>query len=429
MKNWVNWTITFLLILLFLNSINIAMAYHTIVLRNTVLVPQVRSATNTDAIYAWNTESSTSLETTGSTTYTEMSFNQVYYSVLPHTGDYDYYRILIPLSALIVEIDLDIIPDPDTNTPPLLQMYAKFGSLPTTESYDLSTDVSYTHLTLAVLNQEGGNTPGGERYYGWLYLMVYERWGWNGRYKIEGQISQYYTDGKTDKYALLVGINDYKTPPDTQYADNDVNAWYEFLSSGGYSEIYVLGDTHPENYVVYNDKATEHNIKHYLLYDLVYRADADDIIAFVFSGHGGATESGHIGYICAWDYSAGENGEDGRMTEYEIRDIIKLAGARVFLFFDSCYSGYVDAPIDSTNGKNIMILTAGYGLEYPLYSKERGSWTYFFLETSQNNPSQAVEALFKIAKDKYNAYYALQSGAGPVMHDGDITKNFYLFHL
>ena len=262
----------------------------------------------------------------------------------------------------------------------------------------------YDEITVIVDNGggEGGDTGGGETGGG------------------EG-------DGVVTRYAIIVGISDYKAISDLSYCDEDASDWYNFLNSLGWDYLVVLGDSHPENYPKYDGLATEYNVKQALL-DMVQSADADDIIAFISSGHGSGDRRGNS-YLCMWDCSAGENGEDGNLWDYELADILDDAVAtRIFVFLDHCFSGgFGDDLMNMPNSEHVYLTTTctekGYGYDDPEH--ENGLWTYYFLEYSWigyygGDPTVPLEDVFAYAHDAYP-----RAGVDePQEFDGDPTTPF-----
>jgi len=228
-------------------------------------------------------------------------------------------------------------------------------------------------------------------------------------------------DGIVNLYAVIVGISDYKAISDLEYCDEDATDWYNYLSSIGYSPK-VYGDGHTENYPRFDGYATEYNIKLAIL-DMISNADADDIIVFASSGHGGS--SGRSQFLCMWDCDAGENGEDGYIFDTEFRDLFTNSVSKVFIFLDHCNSGGMDEVMSVTNAVNIYMTTTcgprGFGYDVPEY--ENGAWTYWFCEKA------LVEMGFTTMGDAFAwAYdaYGQRGQDAPMEFDGDFSTNFYL---
>ncbi|MHA1718377.1 MAG: Ig-like domain-containing protein [Promethearchaeota archaeon] len=226
------------------------------------------------------------------------------------------------------------------------------------------------------------------------------------------------------KYALIVGISDYKAISDLSYCDEDASDWYNYLTQVcGYSSenVIVLGDGHTTNYPKYDGIATESNIKNYLQ----WLAGKDGEVAYITSGHGSGDGSGSS-YICAWDCSSGEDGEDGDLYDTEVAGILDDAVAdSVFIFIDHCYSGGFGPDfMNMPNSNNVYCTTtcsdSGYG--YDDSTHQNGMWTYYFLEYTLidhygSNPSTTMEDAFDYALSAYP-----KSGADtPEEYDGNTS--------
>ena len=210
-----------------------------------------------------------------------------------------------------------------------------------------------------------------------------------------------------DKFALLVGISDYKAISDLSYCDEDVTDWYNYLISIGYASenIIILGDSRTNNYPKYDGIATEYNIKYYI--DWLINIDCDEI-CFITSGHGGGDGKGNS-FNCAWDCASGENGEDGYLDDYEFEAAFTgVVAPKVFIFMDHCYSGGMIPEFTSACGNKLYMTTTctedGYGWDVGTY--RNGAWTYYFLEYTlinhfDSDPNTAMEDAFVYAHAAY----------------------------
>ncbi|MCR8500969.1 MAG: caspase family protein [Candidatus Korarchaeota archaeon] len=240
-------------------------------------------------------------------------------------------------------------------------------------------------------------------------------------------------DGVVRKWAVIVGISDYKAISDLSYCDEDATDWYNFLTGKlGWpsSNIKVYGDGSSSSYYPkYDGKATEYNVKQALNW-LVTTADADDIIAFISSGHGSGDGKGNS-YLCMWDSGAGENGEDGNLWDYELAAILKNAiAAKIFVFLDHCYSGgFGNDLMSMPNSARVYLTTTctekGYGYDDP--NHKNGAWTYYFLEYSWigkygGSPDVALEDVYAYAKSAY----PYGGNDAPQQFDGNPNSPFYL---
>ena len=237
-------------------------------------------------------------------------------------------------------------------------------------------------------------------------------------------------DGVVTKWAVIVGISDYEVISDLSYCDEDATDWYNHLSGTmNFDNIWVYGDTHSANYPKYDGLATEYNVKQ-ALQNMVSQADADDIIAFISSGHGSGDGYGSS-FLCMWDCNSGESGEDGKLYDTELAAILDDAVAdRIFVFLDHCYSGgFGDDLMGMPNSAHVYLTTTctenGYGYDDPTH--QNGAWTYYFLEYSWINhyggdPNVSMEDVFSYA----HANYPYGGGDEPQEFDGDTANPFYL---
>jgi len=227
------------------------------------------------------------------------------------------------------------------------------------------------------------------------------------------------------KYAVIVGISDYKAISDLSYCDEDASDWYDFVVGplGVPTEnVWVFGDSHTNNYPQWDGYATEANVKAALA-NMISLADDDDEIYFITSGHGSG-DGNWNSLLCMWDCSSGESGEDGSLYDYELAAIIGTAVAdKVFVFIDHCYSGGMgDDLMDCGNAAHILVATTctedGYGWDDS--TSQNGMWTHWFLEESWishygSDISVSLESVFQYAHDNYPK----SGGDEPQLFDGD----------
>ncbi len=239
-------------------------------------------------------------------------------------------------------------------------------------------------------------------------------------------------DGVVNRYAVIVGISDYKAINDLSYCDEDATDWYNYLHALGY-QIVLLGDG-TNDYPQWNGLATEANVKA-ALQNMISNADADDIIVFASSGHGTEIKNGHgrtATYnqaLCMWDTSAGEDGEDGLLYDTELASIFAASKSKTFIFLDHCYSGGMNEVMDNSNSALIYMTTTctddGYG--YDDSTHQNGAWTYWFLEAGLENhfgsdPNTTMEEAYDWALSQY----PYGGGDTPQEFDGNPAEPFTL---
>ena len=222
----------------------------------------------------------------------------------------------------------------------------------------------------------------------------------------------------TDRYAIIVGINDYHYINDLNYCVNDAMDWKSYLEGEGYTVSYFLT----------NANATEANITA-AIQNVVSQAGSDDTIVFAFSGHGARSDevglpSGNS-VLCCYDcYSGGQ----GSLTDLELQQAFSGFDGELFVFLDSCRSGGMNEVVTADpNGDNRYMTTTcganGYGYDEPTY--QNGAWAYWFLNQALDAGQSGhddMEGNFTWAKSNYP-----YSGAdAPMQFDGDTGDLFYL---
>jgi subtilisin-like proprotein convertase family protein/agmatine/peptidylarginine deiminase len=230
-----------------------------------------------------------------------------------------------------------------------------------------------------------------------------------------------------NRYAVIIGVSNYKAINDLSYCDEDASDWYDYLLERGY-DIVVYGDSNSGNYPQYDGLATENNIR-LAIRNMVATASSSDTIAIVFSGHGSGNGSGSSLY-CAWDMSSGESGQDGSYYDTELAsDLTGVQAKTVFVFFDSCYSGGMGPELSALGISGaINVATTctanGYGYDEPNYSN--GAWTHWYLEDALishfQNANVDTHTVFPYAKTQYGA----TGGDAPMQFDNLPNTPFYL---
>ncbi|MDY6834283.1 MAG: putative Ig domain-containing protein [Chloroflexota bacterium] len=224
-----------------------------------------------------------------------------------------------------------------------------------------------------------------------------------------------------NKYAIIIGISDYKYTGDLSYCDEDATSWYHHLVAQGYT-CWVYGDSNSQDYPSYDGIASEENVRN-AIHSMIEISDSDDSLALVFSGHGGGNKQGSS-YLCLWDYNWGENGHDGSYTDEELAADFENANAsQLFLFLDACYSGGMNEIVGTTNATQVYMTSTstenGYG--WDTISHQHGAWTYFFLIwgiQGYGHETWDMATCYDKAYAQYEAYYD-ENLDQPTIYDWD----------
>ena len=201
------------------------------------------------------------------------------------------------------------------------------------------------------------------------------------RVRVFGKIGPYTIQASPDKpiserrFALIVGISDYKTISDLNFCDEDSTDWHTYLSKNGY-ECTVLGDRHSHHYPRYDGLATRQNVRS-VLGKIVSGCKPGDKLVFVTSGHGSGDGNG-TSYLCLiggkyWDY---ELSEDLRQADNNVDKIVII---------DHCYSGGFIDNLKKCKGICTMTTCSEKGYGYDMPSLQNGAWTFALLERSINS--------------------------------------------
>ncbi len=235
---------------------------------------------------------------------------------------------------------------------------------------------------------------------------------------------------ETEHWAVIVGISDYNIVGDLDYRDEDATDWYNYFYNLGYEHIYVYGDTNTANYPKYDGLATEANIKS-RLQNVVNAVGPNDVISFIFSGHGGGNGFGES-YLQAWDSAGGMGGEDGDLFDYELAAMLEQADAgRIFVFLDCCFSGGMgDDLLAVPNAPCIYATTScqADGCSYEEQNYSNGAWSYWFAEAGLVNNFGANDATaMEECHDWADGQYNPGGPDEPAEFDGDPGTDFVLW--
>jgi hypothetical protein len=297
--------------------------------------------------------------------------------------------------------------------------YGMMGAQPTTSSYTWRGYTSSHPEVVTYANPVAGT---------W-YIMV-KSYSGTGAYTITCTLTYGTTPPPPtgDKFAVIVGISNYKSINDLSYCDEDATDWFNYLVNVcGYSaaNIRILGDGGTYYPQTCWGKATEANYKACLTW-LFAHSGAE--VAFITSGHGSGDGAGES-YICAWDCSSGESGEDGNFYDHELAALVGAATAsKIFIFVDHCYSGGLGPELMALSNKAAIFCSTtctanGYGYDEP--SVSNGAWTAQFVHTTLEQHFGSSAATTMEAAQTYAASgYSHTGGDAAMVFDGNTGSSF-----
>ena len=168
-------------------------------------------------------------------------------------------------------------------------------------------------------------------------------------------------DGVVRKYALVIGISDYASDAnDLTYCDEDAVDWKNYLQGQGYSVNLLL-----------DRQATANNILS-ALEALAASADADDMVAITYSGHGYYSKTYRkSGLVSTDEYLVLSD------TVASITDTI--VASSVFMFLDCCNAGTFSECINTNWVAGIGSTTRSYTYD-GTSAMQNGIYTYYAME-------------------------------------------------
>lgn len=188
-------------------------------------------------------------------------------------------------------------------------------------------------------------------------------------------------------YALIVGVDKYKSLPDAQYAARDAEAVRRHVEALGFPPrniIYLVGEN-----------ATRGALEAYLSEWLPKNVKPESTVLFYFSGHGAPDPNQGETYLIPWDGDANFVRSTGYATKDLYKRVQKLGAANVIVALDACFSGaggrsvlppgarpIVMSLTEPAPSANVALLAAASGSEITSVIEDQGhgSFTYYFLK-------------------------------------------------
>ena len=245
-------------------------------------------------------------------------------------------------------------------------------------------DLWIDHTYYIVIHASGGDESS---YYRWYFAsdnpygrgMAYSSYDnattWNNEpnndfcFRTYGELSDELPDGKTEYWALLVGVAKYEYGSTAPYCDNDAYDFRDVLIHHDWQEDHIV--------VLTNEQATEKNITDALRW-IDSMEDEDDIVIYFHAAHG----SDH--YICTYEYYGG-------FMSYELDAMLHWLGSKnILAIIECCYSG---GWISARKFTNRVVLTSSRKNEYSwaFGALENGVFGYFLVDEtgtwSKRHPS------------------------------------------
>jgi hypothetical protein len=210
-----------------------------------------------------------------------------------------------------------------------------------------------------------------------------------------------------NRFALVVGVEDYATLPRADFAGRDAEAVRAHLSALGYPDRNVV--------VLTSSQAARASIAKYVESWLPEHTTADSRLFVYFSGHGAPDPKTGAAFLMPWDGDAKYLNDTGYPVKQLYEKLNALPAAEIVVVLDSCFSGAggrsvlvagarplvtkIDAGRGETGRIVVFTATASDEITGTLPDQGHGMFTYYFLkglngEAVATSDGVTVQALF-----------------------------------
>lgn len=203
--------------------------------------------------------------------------------------------------------------------------------------------------------------------------------------------SVYAQEPEVEYWAVIVGVANYQYIEDLYYSDDDARELHEKLT-------LIWGEDHIK--LLVDHEATKANIEDAIYSWLAPREDADDVVLFFFSGHGGDYLGDY--YICPYDallYSYANDIKDNELAGW----LETLESDNRVVVLDTCHSGGF---IPELSSSNLVIVTSSAADESSWESSELGHGvaSYYLLEAFDHSELIDSNRDYEISAEEFWYY-------------------------
>lgn len=186
-----------------------------------------------------------------------------------------------------------------------------------------------------------------------------------------------------NRYAILIGCEDYKYYDNISYCNNDASLMEEVLTKYcdyKYNNIKLMF-SYPEDDVNSRDLILK------VIEDVIDKLEEGDTLLFYFAGHGVVYEN--EGYLVLYDTDP-QSISKTALSIRQIKDLTKEKNINMFNIIDACHSGFDSRGNSRGNASSEFISTimqhknwatlascSQNEKSYPYRDKEQGAFTYY----------------------------------------------------
>jgi hypothetical protein len=195
----------------------------------------------------------------------------------------------------------------------------------------------------------------------------------------------YAEESEAECWAVIVGVSEYQSIEDLDYADDGARELYELLSPAwGEEHIKLLIDR----------EATKAAIRRAIEW-MASNEDADDTVLFYFSGH-----SDPDGYMAPYDAYY----EGTWISSRELRNWLRpLDSARITIILDTCHAGKFETNLSDT-GRVVLMSSQGNEPSWETGDLKNGVFTYYLLEAFGEFSDSDLNLDFELSAEEIFEY-------------------------
>ncbi len=216
-----------------------------------------------------------------------------------------------------------------------------------------------------------------------------------------------------NRYAVIIGIEQYKTAPNADFAANDANAFKVYAAKAfGVPEENIYFKVNENATKVEFDKIFSQN--GWLAKRTKNNPDAEVIV--FYSGHGSPDIDSKEAYLIAYDSDPNYAGATGYKLSDIYSNITAMKIKKSVFFLDACFSGV------SYRGEKQQTLTAVKGITLvPKIPKAPRGMTVF--SASQDNQYSTIYPDKKHGLFTYYLFAAIKDPETDINHDNKLSAN------
>ncbi|MBW2570519.1 MAG: caspase family protein, partial [Deltaproteobacteria bacterium] len=162
------------------------------------------------------------------------------------------------------------------------------------------------------------------------------------------------SEPRKNAYAVVIGIENYRSLPKSDYSGKDAALVKSYLKVLGYPERNID--------VITDEKATRTDIEKSLEAWLPNRAKKDSTVIVYFSGHGAPEPSTGEAYIVPYDGDPNYLSVTGYPLKRLYERLGKLEAKEIIVVLDSCFSGAGGRSVLAKGARPLVMMAATGGL-------------------------------------------------------------------